>query len=141
MRSIMIEKVRISWEEVQALAEACAAALECKLQKPGRRFVNIYTIPRGGLIPAVLVSHKMENVRSYIHTFEFGKDNPLLENAVVLDDIYDTGKTLDPLMKFAPNAIFCTLTYKKQNDRMFFQGKFIAPEKWLVFPWEKNHEP
>ena len=135
----MIEKVRISWSEIETLAEACAAILEYKLYKPNRKFINIYAIPRGGLIPAVLVSHKMERLRSYVHLLDFGYI-PKLENAVILDDIYDTGATLDPLIQISPDTVFCTLTHKKENGHILFQGKFVKPEKWLVFPWERHHE-
>lgn len=139
----MIEKVRISWSEIETLAEACAAFLEYKLYKPGRKFINIYAIPRGGLIPAVLVSHKLKRMKSYVHCLEFGQDLPT-KNPVILDDIYDTGRTLNPLIEqmklVTSNAIFCTLTHKKRNNNIFFQGRFIEPEKWLVFPWEERNE-
>ncbi len=135
----MIEKVIISWSEVEALAEACAAVLEYKLYKPSRKFINIYAIPRGGLIPAVLVSHKMERLRSYVHILDFGYI-PKLENAVILDDIYDTGATLDPLIQISPDTVFCTLTHKKENGHILFQGRYITPEKWLVFPWERHND-
>lgn len=135
----MIKKVTISWSEIETLAEACAAMLEYKFCGLNKSFINIYGISRGGLIPAVLVSHKMKKLHSYIHTFNPTKDWYLLDNSVIIDDIYDTGKTLDPLIQVMPNIVFCTLTHKKENNKILFQGRFIKPEKWSVFPWEEHH--
>ena len=134
----MIEKIIISWAEVEALAEVCAAMLEYKFCGSRTSFINIYAIPRGGLIPAVLVSHKMKNLKSYIHSFDPTRHWSFLNNSVIIDDIYDTRKTLDPLMQVWSENLFCTLTHKKENDQMLFQGKFVAPEKWLIFPWETS---
>ncbi len=139
MHMAMIEKVRISWSEVESLAEACAAMLEYKFCE-SKSFINIYAIPRGGLIPAVLISHKMKNLKSYIHSFDPTRHWSFLSNSVVIDDIYDTGKTLDPLMQVWSENPFCTLAHKKENAQMLFQGRYVPPEKWLVFPWERHHE-
>lgn len=79
----------------------------------------------------------MKKLYSYIHTFDPTKHWALPDNSVIIDDIYDTGKTLDPLIELGPKIAFCTLTHKKINNYMFYQGQFISPEEWLVFLWEE----
>lgn len=92
-------------------------------------FKNIYGIPRGGLILAVLLSHRL--------------DLPVILSAddispatLVVDDISDTGKTLETLERrvgFKPKV--ATIFYQADTSRM---PDFSLREKknWIVFPWE-----
>lgn len=94
---------------------------------------GVYGIPRGGLIFAVLLSHKM-NI-------------PLLqspmENCIIIDDICDTGESLLHYSKNSsaldkPKYHITTMYYKKNN---LVQPELWMNEKkneWIVYPWEVN---
>ena len=81
-------------------------------------------LPRGGLIPAVLISHEID-LPFVLHP---GK------NTLVVDDINDTGETLSK----APGVYWATLHHKPTSK---FQHNFYAKEvsdQWIVYPWERE---
>ena len=102
-----------------------------KIKAEGLQFSGVYGIPRGGLIPATLLSYKL--------------GIPLLmgpaKNCLIVDDIADSGKTL---MHFTMNDtqfnkyFIATIYYAK---RSLVKPDFYTKEKdgkWIEFPWEKN---
>ena len=90
----------------------------------------IYGPPRGGLPIAVTLSHRLEIpiIQDYIE--RLGK------TILVVDDIADTGKTLEPLV--GPNVIVYSIYYHPQSivkpDCWIFENKGA----WVVFPWEED---
>ena len=90
-------------------------------------------LPRGGLIPAVLLSHKMN-----IPFVSQANVKTILGNILIVDDICDTGKTLKPF-KFESNVYTVTLHYK--NSAIIepdFWWKIANEEEWIVYPWERK---
>ena len=86
-------------------------------------FDGVWGPPRGGLTPAVVLSHAL-NI-------------PLLlkptSKTLIVDDIADTGKTLD---QFKDKNFIVTLFYHRQSmvvPNIWLREK---TEKWVVFPWE-----
>jgi uncharacterized protein len=87
---------------------------------------SIFGIKRGGLIPAVMISHKLNLPWSDV----------MYPNTLVVDDICDTGITLK-------NTIGCNtavLYYKPHTS--CFRPNIYAQEhngdEWIIFPWEKK---
>lgn len=95
---------------------------------------GVYGIPRGGLIPAVLLSHKL--------------GVPLVQtiknHTLVVDDISDSGDTLAEVMRkthypLSPTHKLYTATLFERESTSFkpdFIGLHINYQDWLVFPWE-----
>jgi hypoxanthine phosphoribosyltransferase len=117
----------------------------------------IVGIARGGLIPAVRMSHIMDNILMRVMDVKFYTDIsehaempeitvPLSEpvkgkNILIVDDVADTGKTLkvvkeDILQKGAQEVRIAVIAMKPQSiiepDYYIFQT-----DRWIVFPWEK----
>jgi len=125
----MKEKVLLDWEWVDSQIDKIGEKLEVfeKLQ-------FITGIPRGGLIPAVLMSHKFGI--PFIG-LELAKTLPgdLKRNVLVIDDIADTGDTLLQLQRHK----FKTATLARRYSSSFtplIVGEDITNDDWLVFPWE-----
>lgn len=116
---------KIDWNKLEEYVQTIAD----KITKDGKPVAGVYGLPRGGLVPAVVLSHKLSV--------------PLLlapcENCVVVDDIADTGVTLQHFAekgyriaviwyktcsKVVPNY------YAVKSTRKTFEGD------WIVFPWE-----
>ena len=89
-------------------------------------FSGVYGIPRGGLCLAVALSHKLKlNLLS----------EPM-ENALIVDDVYETGFTLNPLRNI-DGAMFFVLFSK--CDPTWWNTVNLSPNKdWIVFPWENG---
>ena len=122
-------KLYLSWKWVDEQINKIGDKLE------GLNLEFVSGIPRGGLIPAVMMSHAF-NIK-YI-SYSSAKMLPLelREKTLVIDDISDTGITLKEAndLKFIL-ASLCIRSGTKTIPR--FIGEIISDDRWLVFPWEK----
>lgn len=93
-------------------------------------------VPRGGLIPSVMLSHYMnKQYKSYSDAMEL--TTPERQKVLVIDDISDSGETLLTAEKFG----FVTATLTVRHSTIFFPDYYIhniEDERWLVFPWERE---
>jgi hypoxanthine phosphoribosyltransferase len=114
-------KIFISWDDIEQLVEELCHKISVSDNKPE----SIIGIERGGLIPAVMVSHKLGI--PYVTRIN--------RNTLVIDDICDTGKTLQDIT----SCYSATLHYKKTaNYTPDFYAKEVGDE-WIVYPWENRN--
>ena len=88
---------------------------------------GIYGVPRGGLCLAVALSHALQQ--------------PLLSDpvadALIVDDVYETGRTLQALQTRCPNARFAVWVSK--CPPLWWQAAVVTEHsEWLLFPWENR---
>lgn len=92
-----------------------------------KQFKNIYGIPRGGLILAVMLSHSL-NLPVILDK------NEITEETIVIDDISDSGETFTRIPK---SGLFVTLFIDKDTKSMPDIYKHTKKkDEWIVFPWE-----
>lgn len=148
-----MEKLFLSWDDIIQLLNL----IHQDTRETDKGKIGILGVSRGGLCPAVILSHlKTESdfftvgVKSYKGTVKSDEivyqlpDNTQLEQydtLYLVDDICDTGKTLKLLEEkiLHRNMISISIVYRKNE---IFKPKFcgfeILDEKWVVFPWENN---
>lgn len=110
----------ISWDDINILVDELCSTIAIS----GAEIKSITGIERGGLIPAVMISHKL-NI-PYV--------TKINRHTLVVDDICDTGETL----KKTVAGFTATLHYKKTA---IFTPNFYSKEvgtEWIVYPWERN---
>lgn len=120
-----MKKIYISWTQINNAVDTLSRILSWTKTT---NIKNIYGLPRGGLIPAVMLSHRLNK--------PLITDKKLItKNTIICDDISDTGKQLakyknkntivtihsTPWTKTRPT--YYILTKKKKTD-------------WCVYPWE-----
>lgn len=113
-------KMFISWDDINILVDELCSTIS----KSGAEIKSITGIERGGLIPAVMISHKL-NI-PYV--------TKINKYTLVVDDICDTGETL----KKTVAGFTATLHYKKTA---IFTPDFYSKEvgtEWIVYPWERS---
>ena len=87
-------------------------------------FSGIYGVPRGGLCLAVALSHKLK----------LNLISEPIKNSLIVDDVYETGITLEPF-KDIEGAMFFVLFSKIKPT--WWNTVHISKEKeWIIFPWE-----
>ena len=87
-------------------------------------FSGIYGVPRGGLCLAVALSHKLK----------INLISEPLKNSLIVDDIYETGITLNPFKDIEGAKFFVLFSKKKPT---WWNTVHISKKKeWIVFPWE-----
>lgn len=117
----------------------------------------ILGIVRGGAIPATLLAHKLKTKNmQFIQISSYASDNRqgnLIETAplnitsimnkkvVVVDDISDSGMTLDYIdriyRRYTDKMFYFTVISKKKTVFNPDYSHIIAePDEWVKFPWE-----
>jgi len=126
-------KEKISYSEYYYLIDALTNKINNNLDLTKIKF--IYTFMRGGLPIAVHLSHFL-NIEMFTDESNIDFYSQSCGEVLVVDDIADTGKTLDGFQKIFPTA---TLFYK---PRSIVTPTFYIKEttNWIVFPWEKFDE-
>ena len=121
-----MEKLYYNWEEVEELVDLLAQ----QIIKSGRQIKYIFGLQRGGLIPAVLLSHKLGIPMT---------QNPNSPNILIVDDICDSGETFKEFFLEYPHSIFACLHFKPHTSCFkpeFSSNKFFS-DAWIVYPWER----
>lgn len=119
---------KLTWEEFDYAITKIASDLK------GARLniKNIYGIPRGGLVCAVSLSHRL-NVPMILNA----KD--ITNETIIIDDIVDSGNTMANLI--GSNDITTVAIYLKYGVRNFTPNIYIfdKEEDWILFPWETEN--
>jgi hypothetical protein len=112
------------WDDIETVINEIVDKLN-ELKLP---IDSVYGIPRGGLIPAVMLSHKL--------------DLPLVdkptEQTLIVDDISDTGTTLGE--HHLHGAVYTATLHMRKGSTYepTIYGRFIDSDKWIVYPWESR---
>lgn len=118
----MGKKIILNWENVGSLVhKVCATIL-----KDYPNIDSIHGIKRGGLIPAVMISHQLGLPWTY----------EIFPNTLVVDDICDSGETLH---NYA--GVYTAVLYYKPHTSIFkpnICGKIHNGDEWVIFPWESE---
>jgi hypoxanthine phosphoribosyltransferase len=137
-------KLYISYDQV--IEQCKILATQLKEQKPDL----IVGIARGGLVPAVHLSHMldlpMDTVLWQTRDGGFKEYNKriseqirLRKTVVFIDDINDTGTTFTKLNKFYGNALYVALLERPESAfKCDYAGQILTDPSWCVFPWEEN---
>ena len=112
-----------TWSEFDKSVEYIAN--QCKSSK----LSGIYGVPRGGLCLAVALSHKL-NIKLI---------KKPLKNSLIVDDVFETGLTLNNF-KNIKGANFFVL-FSKKKPIWWNAVNLTYKNEWIVFPWEnkENH--
>ena len=107
-----------TWSEFDKSVEYIAH--NCKNLK----LSGIYGVPRGGLCLAVALSHKLKIKLISEPT----------KNSLIVDDIYETGITLNTFKDIEGAKFFVLFSKEKPK---WWNTVFISQQnEWIVFPWE-----
>lgn len=120
----------LDWKSIEAAVESLALDIE----RSGFDYEAVTGLPRGGLVPAVMLSHRLG-----IPFFFNDKDSEHFTNFILVDDICDSGLTLQRYSKYKDNIKTATIHYKLtacyEPD---FWYETVSDVEWLVYPWERD---
>ena len=119
-----INKRFITWAYLDVAMEDIAS----QVKSSDFEIKHIYGMPRGGLIPAVILSHKLD-----VPLFRPGM---VINNTVlVVDDICDTGNTMYNYWKYGiPFTTIHTKLSASCQPNFYYD---IVDKDWIVYPWER----
>ena len=114
----------LSWHDFDRAVEHMAQRIGERQIGGATPISGIHGIPRGGLVLAVALSHRLEL--------------PLLPEALpgclVVDDVFETGRTLIPYRELEGAML---LVWISKAEPLWWQAVEVDPSPdWIVFPWE-----
>ncbi len=142
----------VSWDQLHRDARALSWRLDGKGPDDGA-WRAVVAITRGGMAPAMIVARELDirivdtiSVKSYNHQSQSepqiikSPDMDLIGDGtgvLVIDDLVDTGKTLEVVRKAMPNAHFATV-YAKPSGRPMVETFIteVSQDTWIFFPWD-----
>ncbi len=143
----------ISWDQIHRDARALSWRLDGKGPEPGGQWRAVVAITRGGLVPAMIVARELDirvidtiSVKSYNHQAQaeaIVTKSPQAElmgdgtGILVIDDLVDSGKTLELVRKLYPKAHFGTV-YAKPHGKPQVDTYVteVSQDTWIFFPWD-----
>ena len=121
----------ITWTDIDEAIEVLAKQIEdSKIH-----YEVIYGLARGGLVPAVMLSHRLK-IPMVLNMEEVWRLKVKNKAALIVDDISDTGETLRYFddQKFDIATLFVREHTSKIKPK--YSYKNINHDNWLLFPWE-----
>jgi hypoxanthine phosphoribosyltransferase len=141
---------KLSWKTIGNDCDKLANQI--KEQLPDYKEYNILGLSRGGLVPAVMLSHllSIEKVfslgyKSYLNQEQIVKEIyqvpsfEKLNKVIIMDDLADTGSSfIDTVGILESKEIKAACLYVKKQTlfRPDFFVKEFSQKTWLAFPWE-----
>jgi xanthine phosphoribosyltransferase len=144
----------VSWDQIHRDSRALAWRLDKRGPGPGGEWKAIVAITRGGMAPAMIVARELDvrtvdtiSVKSYDWQTQ-GAEASVLKapdpelmgdgtGILVVDDLVDSGKTLELVRRMYPRAHFATV-YAKPHGRAMVDTFIteVSQDTWIFFPWD-----
>jgi xanthine phosphoribosyltransferase len=148
----------VSWDQIHRDARALAWRLDGKGPGEGGAWRAVVGITRGGLVPAMIVSRELDirvvdsiSVKSY-HSGGGAADQRREAQVIkspdaslmgdgsgilIVDDLVDSGKTLELIRGLYPRAHFATV-YAKPHGKPMVDSYIteVSQDTWIFFPWD-----
>ena len=129
----------VHWDSITAGAKLVAEWVK----KTFGNKVAVYGIPRGGMIPAIMVVHQLEamGVEARYLADIYHVQPSELHSFVIIDEICDSGDTFRALKQLFPMAKTATLFHRIGAKFIAdFHSFDIKDDRWLKFPWEASND-
>lgn len=121
-----MNKIYITFSDIEDYLNAVIEDIKKKNIKPS----GVYGLPRGGLVFAIWLSHKL-NIPLLAHA---------ADNCIIIDDISDTGRSL---YHFIENR--CQKNHYYITTMHYVKSSLVTPDfyyreknidDWIVYPYE-----
>jgi hypoxanthine phosphoribosyltransferase len=123
-------KRQFTWIELDLAIDNIVNQLRIKKIKVDK----VLGIPRGGLIPAVILSHKL-NIPLYFRGETNLKPHDVL---LIIDDISDTGHTMKQYYNifYSPGNIITASIHLRPGSLFVPDIYYEETSDWIVYPFE-----
>lgn len=142
----------ISWDQIHRDSRALAWRLDGH-GPDGGAWRAVVAVTRGGMAPAMIVARELDirvvdtiSVKSYNHQEQMdakilkAPDAEMMGDGtgiLIVDDLVDSGKTLELIRRTYPKAHFATVYAKPQGrpqvDTFITE---VSQDTWIFFPWD-----
>jgi Predicted phosphoribosyltransferases len=138
-------KYYLDWDDIENLVKKTALKIK---KNNNKKYDLIIGIKNGGIIPAILISRELDiNDIEFItirknKIFKFNKFHKDKKYLLIIDEIYDTGKTFSIVNEYFKRFEYdyaCLISrYRIPDNNKIVTGKVLNHKRWIVFPWENG---
>jgi len=156
--------LHISWKDIQEAVDSLENQIRVNRQAFNRyqmQFVPyniIVGVSRGGCIPGVMLSHALDipfiplewqtrdgrhkDVRKLEELLAIrNEDQNQSSDILFVDDICDSGETIESIREYAPKSDWAVLHSKIGTMKLDYEGvRLYNNKQWLIYPWEENND-
>ena len=142
----------VSWDQLHRDARALAWRLDGQGPLDGD-WKAVVAITRGGMAPAMIIARELDirtvdtiSVKSYNHQEQSvpkiikSPDMELIgdgEGVLIIDDLVDTGRTLEVVRDVMPKAHVATIYAKPMGrEQVHSFVTEVSQDTWIFFPWD-----
>jgi xanthine phosphoribosyltransferase len=142
----------VSWDQIHRDARALAWRLDGRGPDEGA-WRAVVAVTRGGLVPAMIVARELDvrvidtiSVKSYNHqaqaearVLKAPQDSLMGDGTgiLIVDDLVDSGKTLELVRRLYPQAHFAAVYAKPQGKpQVDSYVTEVSQDTWIFFPWD-----
>ncbi len=142
----------VSWDQIHRDARALAWRLDGHGPDDGR-WKAVVAITRGGMAPAMIVARELDirtvdtiSIKSYDHQTQSepqvikSPDMDLVgtgHGILIVDDLVDTGRTLEVVREIMPEAHVATVYAKPMGrEQVNTYITEVSQDTWIFFPWD-----
>ncbi|MEO1139232.1 MAG: xanthine phosphoribosyltransferase [Pseudomonadota bacterium] len=142
----------VSWDQLHRDARALAWRLQDEAPED-KGWRAVVAITRGGMAPAMIVARELDiravdtiSVKSYDHQTQSepvvikSPDKDLVgdgTSVLIIDDLVDTGRTLEVVRAALPKAHVATVYAKPQGRELVHTFVTeVSQDTWIFFPWD-----
>lgn len=142
----------VSWDQIHRDSRALAWRLDGQGPDDGA-WRALVAITRGGMAPAMIVARELDirtvdtvSVKSYDNQSQSEAevlkrpDDTIMGDGtgiLIVDDLVDSGKTLELVRKLYPKAHFATVYAKpKGREQVDTFITEVSQDTWIFFPWD-----
>ncbi|ANT61387.1 xanthine phosphoribosyltransferase [Salipiger sp. CCB-MM3] len=143
----------VSWDQLHRDSRALAWRLQSHAPEGGGEWRAVVAITRGGMAPAMIIARELNirmvdtiSVKSYNHQEQSEPkvikfpDMEVMgdgDGVLIIDDLVDTGRTLEVVRKHLPKAHVATV-YAKPMGRPQVDSYIteVSQDTWIFFPWD-----
>ena len=128
----MDKEQHVSWSEIDSLIEQLSSII----LKSKKTFSSITTLSRGGLVPSRLLADHLGIEKIFV-------DEKIIPvNSLVVDDIFDSGKTFDRVISKSEDSsklLYVTLFARRGRKLppQLIYGKETDNDGYVIFPWDR----
>lgn len=131
---------KISWEEYDKLVSELANKILNFFPGCSYKKISLMGVPRGGEMLALLLSYK----DTRFQLISYNQNIKMEDNVVLIDDVLETGKTLDTNIK-SFNIVSPTIAVLIDKSSAYNKDKSLYADisiiqtndkDWFVFPYE-----
>ncbi len=143
----------VSWEQMHRDSRALAWRLDGQGPGDNGSWKAVIAITRGGMVPACIIARELNirivdtvSVKSYDHQSQNEAvvlkrpDASLIGDGtgiLIIDDLVDSGRTLEVVRRSYPAAHFATV-YAKPKGKPMVNSYIteVSQDTWIFFPWD-----